>query len=86
MESLTAKEIIRKLMKEKKMSIQTASEEIGFPRRGSLSSILYSKKSMNLETFIRIMDGLGWDVLVQQRSSKRCIEVSMVKNEETIDS
>jgi hypothetical protein len=85
MEKLTAKEIIRKLMAEKKMSIREASEDIGFPRRGALASVLYSKKSMNLDTFQKIMDGLGWDVLVQQRSSKRCFMVSMVKPEEIIE-
>lgn len=85
MKKLTAKEIIRKLMAEKKMSMREASEEIGFPRRSSLSNILYSKKSMNLDTFQKIMDGLGWDVLVQQRSSKRCFMVSMTKPEEIIE-
>ena len=86
MEKLTAKEIIRKLMAEKKMSMREASEEIGFPRRSSLSNILYSKKSMNLDTFQKIMDGLGWDVLVQQRSSKRCFVVSRAEAEEIIES
>ena len=85
MEKLTAKEIIRTLMAEKEMSIREASEEIGFPRRGALASVLYSKKSMNLDTFQKIMDGLGWDVLVQQRSSKRCFAVSMGDIEEIID-
>lgn len=85
MEKLTAKEIIRTLMAEKKMSMREASEEIGFPRKTSLSNILYSKKSMNLDTFQKIMDGLGWDVLVQQRSSKRCFMVSIAKPEEIIE-
>ena len=85
MEKFTAKEIIRKLMAERKMSIREASEDIGFPRRGALASVLYSKKSMNLDTFQKIMDGLGWDVLVQQRSSKRCFMVSMAKPEEIIE-
>ena len=85
MEKLTAKEIIRALMAEKKMSMREASEEIGFPRRSSLSNILYSKKSMNLDTFQKIMDGLGWDVLVQQRTSKRCFMVSMAEAEEIIE-
>jgi len=85
MEKLTAKEIIRKLMAEKKMSMREASEEIGFPRKTSLSNILYSKKSMNLDTFQKIMDGLGWDVLVQQRSSKRCFMVSKAEPEEIIE-
>ena len=86
MEKLTAKEIIRTLMAEKKMSMREASEEIGFPRRSSLSNILYSKKSMNLDTFQKIMDGLGWDVLVQQRSSKRTFVVSKAEPEEIIES
>ena len=85
MEKLTAKEIIRTLMAEKKMSIREASEEVGFPRRGALASVLYSKKSMNLDTFQKIMDGLGWDVLVQQRTSKRCFVVSRAEAEEIIE-
>lgn len=85
MEKLTAKEIIRMIMAERKMSIREASEDIGFPRRGALASVLYSKKSMNLDTFQKIMDGLGWDVLVQQRTSKRCFMISRSEDEEIIE-
>ena len=74
-EIITASEVIRKIMDEKGLSFQKASEQIGLPRRSTLSNIVYSKKSLNLDSFVKIMNGLGYSVLVQNRSSKKVFEI-----------
>lgn len=74
-EIITASEVIRKIMDEKGLSFQKASEQIGLPRRSALSKIVYSKSTLSLGNFIKIMNGLGCSVLVQNRSSKKVFEI-----------
>lgn len=74
-EIVTASEVIRKIMDEKGLSFQKASEQIGLPRRSALSKIVYSKSTLTLSSFIKIMNGLGCSVLVQNRSSKKVFEI-----------
>lgn len=79
-EIVTASEVIRIIMDEKGLSFQKASEQIGLPRRSALSKIVYSKSTLTLGSFVKIMNGLGYSVLVQNRSSKKIFEI---QNHET---
>ena len=63
----TAKEAIVEIMHSVGVSQQKLAEKIGLKKQQSFYNILNAKNGMRLDSFIKILDALGYEVIIRNR-------------------
>lgn len=60
------KDIIRKCIKERQWTQQDLAEAMGYSSQGSVGQML-SRPSMRVDTLVKVLDILGYDLIVKDR-------------------
>lgn len=63
---MTEKEIVRAAIKARGMTQQAVAEACGYSRQSNLTR-LFASESMKVDSFLMLMDVLGFDVIVKDR-------------------
>ena len=67
---MTEREILIEAMKTRGFTQQMLAEAAGFKRQSNIGELLRSK-SMRTDNFVKLLDALGFDVIVKGRNSNQ---------------
>lgn len=69
---MTDKEIIREAMNSRGWSQERLAQESGFKSQSNITGILNrGKKAVKVDTFFRLLDAMGYEVLVVDKFDKK---------------
>lgn len=69
---MTEKEAVRKALKARGMTQMALAQECGYPRQSNFTGIM-GGKTMNVTSFVKFMNAMGYDVQVKdRRGDSRC--------------
>lgn len=68
---MTASQVIRSLMKKKKMSIANLANAMGYKSRASVAVKFYRDKDYKVSHFLRTLDVLGYECVIREKGKYR---------------
>lgn len=74
---MNAAEIVRTIMTQVGMSQKKLATKVGLKAQQALFNKLNNKNGMRVDSFIKIMEALGYDVMVKNRVTDEMIRVEV---------
>lgn len=74
---MKAENIVRQVMDGIGMSQKKLASKIGLKSQQSIFNMLNAKQGMRIDNFVKIMNVLGYDVLVQNRVTDEIVKVEV---------
>lgn len=74
---MRAADIVRQIMESVGVSQKKLATKIGLKTQQSVFNILNAKQGMRIDNFIKMMDVLGYDVMVKNRVTDEMIKVEV---------
>lgn len=74
---MRAADIIRQVLANKGLSQKKLATKMGLKTQQSIFNILNAKQGMRIDNFIKMMNILGYDVIVKDRVNDEIIEVEV---------
>ena len=76
---MKTKQAIKKILKQEHMTQKVLSEKVGYARPSSLNTVLISN---NPETLVKIMDTLGYEIILRPKNGSDKVARSVILNNE----
>lgn len=67
---MNEKEIIRECLRLSKISQEELKNRLGYATQSGVSNKLNSGKSMNVSTFVKMLDAMGYRLVVESKSPR----------------
>ena len=64
---MNEKDIIKEALKSRNITQKMLAEQAGYKRQSSYTSLM-SGKSMRVDNFVKLLDALGYDLIVKDRN------------------
>ena len=74
---MNASAIVRKIMSEAGVSQKKIADQIGLNSQQAVFNMLNAKLGMRIDNFIKIMNALGYEVIVRNKDSNESIIVDV---------
>lgn len=71
----TAKDAIVEIMKTVGVSQQKMADKIGVKKQQGVFNMLNAKNGMRIDSFIKMLDALGYDVLIRNRVNEEEVQI-----------
>lgn len=78
---MTAADAIKEGMKRRNMTMAKLAERMGFKNAQVVSNRLANKSGMRIDTLIRFMNAMGYDVVIKDRMNDAEIVLTMGEEE-----
>lgn len=78
---MTAADAIKEGMKRRNMTMAKLAERMGFKNAQVVSNRLANKSGMRIDTLIRFMNAMGYDVVIKDRMNDAEIVLTMGEDE-----
>lgn len=78
---MTAADAIKEGMKRRSMTMAKLAERMGFKNAQVVSNRLANKSGMRIDTLIRFMNAMGYDVVIKDRMNDAEIVLTMGEEE-----
>lgn len=78
---MTAADAIKEGMKRRSMTMTKLAERMGFKNAQVVSNRLANKSGMRIDTLIRFMNAMGYDVVIKDRMNDAEIVLTMGEEE-----
>ena len=78
---MTAADAIKEGMKRRSMTMTKLAERMGFKNAQVVSNRLANKSGMRIDTLIRFMNAMGYDVVIKDRMNDAEIVLTMGEDE-----